>query len=149
MNWPTPCPSGRSCNDEIPPAGSRLNNNPWWQEGGSSRRGTAMMLAELEADLRLEELISAINRKTTAQQKGGGPCLDLLARRDFPQGLLVHLSCFLLKSASALASPPLLSGEIRLEQLSMSASCKSRWTRCPERCGSWRDHPREWTTELL
>ena len=117
---------------------SRLSNNALVQEGEQPAEDPMELLAELEADYaRLEELISAINRTNNSTRMEDGATLsDLLARRDCLKGKLSILRGFL-NSASALAHRHSVS-EIKIKSTVNVRQLQSRWTACPESCGSWR-----------
>ena len=76
---------------------SRLNNNAQVQEGEQPAEDPRELLRELEEDyVRLEALISAINRTNNAARTEDGATLsDLLARRDCLRGKLGILRNFL------------------------------------------------------
>ena len=81
----------------------RLNNNAQVQEGEKPAEDPMELLKELDADyVRLEELISSINRTNNSTKLEDGTTLsDLLAKRDCLKGKLSILRGFL-NSASAL-----------------------------------------------
>ena len=82
---------------------ARLYNNAQVQEGEQPAEDPRELLRELEEDyVRLEALISAINRTNNAARTEDGATLsDLLAKRDCLKGKLSILRGFL-NSASAL-----------------------------------------------
>ena len=94
---------------------TRLYNNAQVQEGERPAEDPEKLLRELEEDyIRLEELISAINRTNSAARTEAGRTLsDLLARRDCLKGKLGILRNFL-ENASALVRRRTV-GEIRIK----------------------------------
>ena len=94
---------------------TRLYNNAQVQEGERPAEDPEKLLRELEEDyIRLEELISAINRtNSTARTEDGRTLSDLLARRDCLKGKLGILRNFL-ENASALVRRRTV-GEIRIK----------------------------------
>ena len=94
---------------------TRLYNNAQVQEGERPAEDPEKLLRELEEDyIRLEELISAINRtNSTARPEDGRTLSDLLARRDCLKGKLGILRNFL-ENASALVRRRTV-GEIRIK----------------------------------
>ena len=94
---------------------ARLYNNAQVQEGERPAEDPEKLLRELEEDyIRLEELISAINRtNSTARTEDGRTLSDLLARRDCLKGKLGILRNFL-ENASALVRRRTV-GEIRIK----------------------------------
>ena len=94
---------------------TRLYNNAQVQEGERPAEDPEKLLRELEEDyIRLEELISAINRTNSAARTEDGATLsDLLARRDCLKGKLGILRNFL-ENASALVRRRTV-GEIRIK----------------------------------
>ena len=94
---------------------TRLYNNAQVQEGERPAEDPEKLLRELEEDyIRLEELISAINRtNSTARTEDGRTLSDLLARRDCLKGKLGILRNFL-ENASALVRRRSV-GEIRIK----------------------------------
>ena len=94
---------------------TRLYNNAQVQEGERPAEDPEKLLRELEEDyIRLEELISAINRThSTARTEDGRTLSDLLARRDCLKGKLGILRNFL-ENASALVRRRTV-GEIRIK----------------------------------
>ena len=94
---------------------TRLYNNAQVQEGEQPAEDPEKLLRELEEDyIRLEELISAINRtNSTARTEDGRTLSDLLARRDCLKGKLGILRNFL-ENASALVRRRTV-GEIRIK----------------------------------
>ena len=81
----------------------RLDNNAQVQEGEQPAEDPMELLKELDADyVRLEELISSINRTNNSTKLEDGTTLsDLLAKRDCLKGKLSILRGFL-NSASSL-----------------------------------------------
>ena len=81
----------------------RLDNNAQVQEGEQPAEDPMELLKELDADyVRLEELISSINRTNNSTKLEDGTTLsDLLAKRDCLKGKLSILRGFL-NSAAAL-----------------------------------------------
>ena len=130
---------------------ARLCNNAQVQEGEQPAEDPQVLLRELEEDyVRLEALISAINRTNSAARTEDGATLsDLLARRDCLRGKLGILRNFL-DSASALVRRR-TAGEIRVKstvnvrELQKQADGLARELRQLEETVQEKN----WTTELL
>ena len=129
----------------------RLNNNAQVQEGEKPAEDPMELLKELDADyVRLEELISAINRTNNSTAVEGGITLsDLLARRDCLKGRLSVLRSFL-DSASALvrrhsASEIKVKSTVNVRQLQKQVDGLSKDLRELEET----IQEKNWTTELL
>lgn len=130
---------------------ARLYNNAQVQEGEQPAEDPRELLRELEEDyVRLEALISAINRTNNAARTEDGATLsDLLARRDCLRGKLGILRNFL-DSASALVRRR-TAGEIRVKstvnvrELQKQADGLARELRQLEES----IQEKNWTTELL
>ena len=129
----------------------RLCNNAQVQEGEQPAEDPVELLGELEADyVRLEELISAINRTNNFTQLENGSTLsDLLARRDCLKGRLNILRNFL-NNASALvrrhtASEIKIRSTVDVRQLQKQVDGLSRDLRQLDET----IQEKNWTTELL
>ena len=130
---------------------ARLYNNAQVQEGEQPAEDPRELLRELEEDyVRLEALISAINRTNSAARTEDGATLsDLLARRDCLRGKLGILRNFL-DSASALVRRR-TAGEIRVKssvnvrELQKQVDGLSKELRQLEETVQEKN----WTTELL
>ena len=130
---------------------ARLYNNAQVQEGDQPAEDPRELLRELEEDyVRLEALISAINRTNNAARTEDGATLsDLLARRDCLRGKLGILRNFL-DNASALVRRR-TAGEIRVKssvnvrELQKQVDGLSKELRQLEET----IQEKNWTTELL
>ena len=130
---------------------ARLYNNAQVQEGEQPAEDPRELLRELEEDyVRLEALISAINRTNNAARTEDGATLsDLLARRDCLRGKLGILRNFL-DNASALVRRR-TAGEIRVKssvnvrELQKQVDGLSKELRQLEET----IQEKNWTTELL
>ena len=130
---------------------NRLYNNAQVQEGETPAEDPEELLKELEEDyVRLEKLVSAINRTNCATRTEGGDTLsDLLARRDCLKGKLNTLRNFL-DNASALvrrrtASEIKIRSTVDVRALQKQIDGLSKELRQLEEV----IQEKNWTTELL
>ena len=130
---------------------ARLYNNAQVQEGEQPAEDPRELLRELEEDyVRLEALISAINRTNSAARTEDGATLsDLLARRDCLRGKLGILRNFL-DSASALvrrrtAGEIKVKSSVNVRELQKQVDGLSKELRQLEET----IQEKNWTTELL
>ena len=130
---------------------NRLNNNALVQEGEEPAEDPVELLKELDEDyVRLEELISSINRTNNSTKMEDGAALsDLLARRDCLKGKLNVLRCFL-DNASALvrrhtASEIKIKSTVDVRKLQKQVDGLSKDLRELEET----IQEKNWTTELL
>ena len=129
---------------------SRLNNNAQVQEGEQPAEDPEELLRELEEDyVRLEELISAINRTNSAAREDGITLSDLLARRDCLKGKLGILRNFL-DNASALVRRR-TAGEIRIKSAADVRGLQKKVDGLSKELRELEEtiQERNWTTELL
>lgn len=129
---------------------SRLNNNAQVQEGEQPAEDPEELLRELEEDyVRLEELISAINRTNSAAREDGITLSDLLARRDCLKGKLGILRNFL-DNASALVRRR-TAGEIRIKSAVDVRGLQKKVDGLSKELRELEEtiQERNWTTELL
>ena len=130
---------------------ARLYNNAQVQEGEQPAEDPRELLRELEEDyVRLEALISAINRTNNAARTEDGATLsDLLARRDCLRGKLGILRNFL-DNASALvrrrtAGEIKVKSSVNVRELQKQVDGLSKELRQLEEI----IQEKNWTTELL
>ena len=130
---------------------TRLYNNAQVQEGEQPAEDPRELLRELEEDyVRLEALISAINRTNNAARTEDGATLsDLLARRDCLRGKLGILRNFL-DNASALvrrrtAGEIKVKSSVNVRELQKQVDGLSKELRQLEET----IQEKNWTTELL
>lgn len=130
---------------------ARLYNNAQVQEGEQPAEDPQVLLRELEEDyVRLEALISAINRTNSAARTEDGATLsDLLARRDCLRGKLGILRNFL-DNASALvrrrtAGEIKVKSSVNVRELQKQVDGLSKELRQLEETVQEKN----WTTELL
>ena len=130
---------------------ARLYNNAQVQEGEQPAEDPRELLRELEEDyVRLEALISAINRTNNAARTEDGATLsDLLARRDCLRGKLGILRNFL-DNASALvrrrtAGEIKVKSSVNVRELQKQVDGLSKELRQLEET----IQEKNWTTELL
>lgn len=130
---------------------ARLCNNAQVQEGEQPAEDPQVLLRELEEDyVRLEALISAINRTNSAARTEDGATLsDLLARRDCLRGKLGILRNFL-DNASALvrrrtAGEIKVKSSVNVRELQKQVDGLSKELRQLEETVQEKN----WTTELL
>ena len=130
---------------------ARLYNNAQVQEGEQPAEDPRELLRELEEHyVRLEELISAINRTNNAARTEDGATLsDLLARRDCLRGKLGILRNFL-DNASALvrrrtAGEIKVKSSVNVRELQKQVDGLSKELRQLEETVQEKN----WTTELL
>ncbi|MCI8803350.1 MAG: DIP1984 family protein [Oscillibacter sp.] len=130
---------------------ARLYNNAQVQEGEQPAEDPRELLRELEEDyVRLEALISAINRTNNAARTEDGATLsDLLARRDCLRGKLGILRNFL-DNASALvrrrtAGEIKVKSSVNVRELQKQVDGLSKELRQLEETVQEKN----WTTELL
>lgn len=130
---------------------SRLNNNALVQEGEQPAEDPVELLKELdEGYVRLEALVSAINRTNNATPAGEGTTLsDLLARRDCLKGKLTTLRNFLV-NASALVQRRTAS-EIRIRSTVNVRELQKQVDGLAKQLRELDETIQEknWTTELL
>nr|WP_325200863.1 DIP1984 family protein [uncultured Oscillibacter sp.] len=130
---------------------TRLYNNAQVQEGEQPAEDPEELLRELEEDyVRLETLISAINRTNSAARTEDGATLsDLLARRDCLKGKLGILRNFL-DNASALVRRR-TAGEIRIKSAVDVRGLQKKVDGLSKELRELEEaiQERNWTTELL
>lgn len=130
---------------------TRLYNNAQVQEGEQPAEDPEELLRELEEDyVRLETLISAINRTNSAARTEDGATLsDLLARRDCLKGKLGILRNFL-DNASALVRRH-TAGEIRIKSAVDVRGLQKKVDGLSKELRELEEaiQERNWTTELL
>ena len=130
---------------------ARLYNNAQVQEGEQPAEDPRELLRELEEDyVRLEALISAINRTNNAARTEDGATLsDLLARRDCLRGKLGILRNFL-DNASALVRRR-TAGEIKVKSSVNVRELQKQVDGLSKELRQLEETVQEtnWTTELL
>ena len=128
----------------------RLDNNALVQEGEKPAEDPGELLEELEADyVRLEELITRINRTNSTVRVGEDTLSGLLARRDCLKGRLSVLRAFA-DRASATASRRTV-GEIRIMSTVNVRELQKQMDGLSRRLRELDDLIQEqnWTVELL